>query len=320
MLAVRVDQRRHRRRGTARHACRSRRCWCCRPCPSAKVMPSFCASSAYFSNASQVQPSCAAVCSGFAGYIACTSRPCFLEPADPPAGRLGLRAGAGRHRDPVAFFFARYCAVASTAPYLSVRSLHHVVDGRQRLALVVHLPVLERVDVVTGLRLRLGRAGHQQLVAVAGDEVGGHLDLVLVGPGVHLLLHDRRCPPAPSGPRSRSPACRPRLRCGYEPAVMLRRPLPASAHCAARPCSTWSCHRSPFAGRRHVAAPIGFSAVQHCAWRTLAMRRRRSPQGRNGFSRHHRRSCDSSCPLAARPALWVRSTRAGIPGRTAANA
>ena len=47
--------------------------------PMAKVMLSLAASSAYFRNASQVQSSCSAFFSSFAGYIAWRSRPCFLN-------------------------------------------------------------------------------------------------------------------------------------------------------------------------------------------------------------------------------------------------
>ena len=43
---------------------------------------------------------------------------------------------------------------------------------------------------MAGLCLRLCRAGHAEFVAVAGDEVGLDLDLVLRGPGIDLLLHD----------------------------------------------------------------------------------------------------------------------------------
>ena len=42
-------------------------------------MSSFTACAAYFMNASQVQASCNALCPGFAGYISCRSRPCFLN-------------------------------------------------------------------------------------------------------------------------------------------------------------------------------------------------------------------------------------------------
>ena len=49
------------------------------PMPMAKVMLSLAASSAYFRNVSQVQLSCRAFFSSFAGYIAWMSRPCLLN-------------------------------------------------------------------------------------------------------------------------------------------------------------------------------------------------------------------------------------------------
>jgi hypothetical protein len=84
------------------------------------------------------------------------------------------------------FFLARYSGRAE----LVRQPLHHIVDVLQRVSLIVYFPVVECVDVVPGLRLRLGGAGHQQLVAVASDEIDADLDLVLVGPGIDLLLHD----------------------------------------------------------------------------------------------------------------------------------
>ena len=47
--------------------------------PMAKVMLSLAASSAYFRNVSHVQASCSAFFSSLAGYIACRSRPFFLN-------------------------------------------------------------------------------------------------------------------------------------------------------------------------------------------------------------------------------------------------
>jgi len=41
-----------------------------------------------------------------------------------------------------------------------------------------------------GFRLCLGGTCHHQFVAVTGDEIGAHLDLVLLRPGIDLLLHD----------------------------------------------------------------------------------------------------------------------------------
>src|SRR4051812_12091925 len=89
--------------------------------PRANVMPSFLASSAYFRNASQVQASCSAVCSGFTGYIACTSNPCFLNHDIRAHGGLVCvpeLVGTATQPD---FFLARYSPVALAAPKLVVR-------------------------------------------------------------------------------------------------------------------------------------------------------------------------------------------------------
>src|SRR5262249_32050619 len=92
------------------------------PMPKAKVMASFCASSAYFITASQVQPSCAAVCSALTGYIACTSSPCFLNQLMRAQGGLVCVPELVGTATQPSFFFARYSAVALAAPYLPVKS------------------------------------------------------------------------------------------------------------------------------------------------------------------------------------------------------
>src|SRR6185369_6083187 len=64
----------------------------------------------------------------------------------------------------------------------------HVVDILELVGMVPHVPIADRDDVVTAASLRLGVDGQQSLPALRGDEVGLHLDLILLGPGVDLLL------------------------------------------------------------------------------------------------------------------------------------
>src|ERR1019366_7470754 len=90
------------------------------PIPSAKVMPSFWASSAYFSNASQVQPSWASTGPGLAGYIACRSSPFLLNQLIRAQGVLFCVPELLGTAIQPGFFFARYSAVPLGAPFLAI--------------------------------------------------------------------------------------------------------------------------------------------------------------------------------------------------------
>ena len=85
---------------------------------------------------------------------------------------------------------ARYVLTSLTVPLACDQALHHVVHRLQLVGVVLNVPGEEGHHVVAGLGLGLGRRGQLQLAARAGDEVGGDLDLVLLGPGVDLFLHD----------------------------------------------------------------------------------------------------------------------------------
>ena len=80
--------------------------------------------------------------------------------------------------------------------------LHDVIHGIKLFGILVHRPHIERVDVVAGLRLRLGRHGDGDLVADGGQEVEVHIDLVLFRPGADHLAHrfvSGRDPMVPQG-------------------------------------------------------------------------------------------------------------------------
>ena len=82
-------------------------------------MPSFDAASAYLAKASHVHASCCALCSSFAGYIACRSRPCCLnQPIRAQGGLVWVPELLGTATQ-CPFAFARYSQVASTAPFLA---------------------------------------------------------------------------------------------------------------------------------------------------------------------------------------------------------
>jgi hypothetical protein len=68
--------------------------------------------------------------------------------------------------------------------------LHHLVHWRQMVLVVVDVPTEERHHVVAGFGLGFGRGGQREFAARTGDKVSGDLDLVLLGPGVDLFLHD----------------------------------------------------------------------------------------------------------------------------------
>src|SRR3984957_2581788 len=90
------------------------------PMPRPNVRPSFCADSAYLVNASQVQLSDRAVCSGFTGFIACTSRPCCLNQPMRAHGGLVCVPDVVGTATQWPFAFARYSQMGSTAPFLAI--------------------------------------------------------------------------------------------------------------------------------------------------------------------------------------------------------
>src|SRR6185437_8507703 len=87
------------------------------PIPQANVMPSFCAISAYFRKFSHVHWSCSAFLSSCAGYIACRSRPCFLNQLMRAQGGLvwvPLLAGMAAQWP---LYLARYDEILLTSPF-----------------------------------------------------------------------------------------------------------------------------------------------------------------------------------------------------------
>jgi hypothetical protein len=69
---------------------------------------------------------------------------------------------------------------------LGYQPLHEIVDGIEAVGVLLHRPLVEGVDIMTGLGLRLGGLGH---VDIRGQEVDLHVDLVLLGPGTDQLSH-----------------------------------------------------------------------------------------------------------------------------------
>ena len=115
----------------------------------------------------------------------------ILQDADAAAGPLVLRAGTGRHGEPMALDLCQIVADVIDLAVLVGQALHHVVHRLQQVGVVVHLPRREGLDVVAGLGLGFGGDGQDVFLADGGDEVGLHLDLVLGRPRVDLLLHYR---------------------------------------------------------------------------------------------------------------------------------
>ena len=64
-----------------------------------------------------------------------------------------------------------------------------IVNRLQPVGVCVHIPVVERQRVVPCARLCLGGLCDRDLVAVRGDVVDRHLNLVLVRPLINLLRH-----------------------------------------------------------------------------------------------------------------------------------
>ena len=148
-----------------------------------------------------------------AGYISCTSMlACFFIRSMREQGPLiwlPTQAGTPSHLSPA---LPRYLHRAVDFAVLLDERLHDVVDGLELFGMRMGPPCRHREDVVAGLRLRFGGDGQQDLVALARDVVDRNLDLLLGGPFIDEIGARPCWRRAPSGPRSRSKACRRRGR------------------------------------------------------------------------------------------------------------
>ena len=224
-----------------------------------------------------------------------------------------------------------------TLPFCLISRLHDVVDRLEVAGMLLRPPGRQREDVVAGLGLRLGGDGQQVLVALRGDVVDLDLDLLLGGPFLARAWWPcwRR---APSGPRSRSRACRRRWRCARtarrssSPMRSRRRHEAAAAHLGflhgvSSCCSRFSClgardrpSRAKDASRRLCARLISW-IVRAGA---VAFARASRPEwgyGRRGSmatSAPWRRLQGSSCLLPPSPGRAVRhlSARPGVVSRS----
>ena len=161
------------------------------PRPMPNGLPALKQASAAFSMASLVHAFASAVSgTSAAGYIFTRSSPAnsFIM-ADAPGRALVLRAPARRHRDPLALFLAQVVGHRIGFAVLGDQPADHVIDILELVGVVPDVPVADRDDIVPPACLRLGVDGQQVLLALRGDEVRLHLDLVLLRPGGDLLLH-----------------------------------------------------------------------------------------------------------------------------------
>ena len=113
----------------------------------------------------------------------------LLQQADASAGRQRRGAPADRHRLPVLVHHPEILVGATQLAVLGDQPLHHIVHRIEAVGVLLHRPLVERIDVVPGLRLRLGGHGDVDLHADAGEEVELDGDLVLLRPVIDQLLH-----------------------------------------------------------------------------------------------------------------------------------
>ena len=112
----------------------------------------------------------------------------LFQDADAAGWPLVLAAPAARNRDPLALALSQVRRHRVGRAALCLQAIDHVIDRLQQVGLVEHHEVEAMDHVVAGFGLRLGIDGQQGLAALRGDEVGLHLDLVLVGEKRELAL------------------------------------------------------------------------------------------------------------------------------------
>ena len=105
-----------------------------------------------------------------------------LQVVDARARTLDLAADRGRHGEPLAVDLAEIFDRGVDGAVVLDQLIHEVVDRDQLIGIARRQEGVLRENVVTRLRLRFGRGGQQQLVALRGDEVDLDVDLFLVGP------------------------------------------------------------------------------------------------------------------------------------------
>ena len=83
---------------------------------------------------------------------------------------------------------ARYSATGLIGPYCLISAAATSSSGSSSPLVDADVPVAVRHDVVAGAGLRLGGRGQLVLLALRGDVVDLHLDVVLVAPFVAELV------------------------------------------------------------------------------------------------------------------------------------
>ena len=131
----------------------------------------------------------------------------LLEKIQAHAGRLDLRPGHSRHRDPVAVLFRQeFGCRRDRAVFLDQRA-HHIVERLKLLGVGESVPGRMREDVVPRFRLRLGDDRQHVLVALRRDVVDLHVHFFLRAP-IHAQLGERvvrpRHPMVPEADRKRA--------------------------------------------------------------------------------------------------------------------
>ena len=111
----------------------------------------------------------------------------LLVEIKPRAARLDLAAHRGRDAEPFAVVLGEILGDRTDRAGLGRERLDHLVERLEHGAMHLDLPGAVRHDVVTGARLRFRARGQDVLVALRGDVVDRHLNLVGLAPLVAQL-------------------------------------------------------------------------------------------------------------------------------------
>ena len=106
----------------------------------------------------------------------------FLVEIEARAARLHLAADRGRNAAPRALDLGEVLGDRADRAVLLDQAVDHVVERLETFLVDPDVPVAMRHDVVAGAGSGFGGRGQLVLLALRGDVVDVHLDLVLVAP------------------------------------------------------------------------------------------------------------------------------------------
>ena len=118
-----------------------------------------------------------------------------------------LAADGGRYAAPSAFDLGEIFGNRTDRAVLLDQLGNHVIERFEQALVDLNIPVAVRHDVVTGPGLRFRRGGQFIFLALGGDVVDVHIDLVLIAPFLADLIErlvGSRHPMVPATQRQRT--------------------------------------------------------------------------------------------------------------------